>query len=66
MDEKSRKEFNIELENQKLILPGEDEDISKMFESNLKDHEEEIKEEENRIGTNKNPLNKNEDEGNES
>ena len=33
IDEKSRKEFGIEFENQRLILPGEDEDIAKMFES---------------------------------
>ncbi len=32
LDENLRKEFQIEPDNSRLILPGEDEDLSKMFE----------------------------------
>ena len=33
LDEQQRKDNNIDIESQRLILPGEDEDLSKMFES---------------------------------
>ncbi len=49
LDEAQRKEHGIEAENARLILPGEDEDLSKMFEPSGgkvgNDDEEEIKEE---------------------
>jgi hypothetical protein len=49
LDEAQRKEHGIEAENARLILPGEDEDLSKMFEPSSSkvgnDDKEEIKEE---------------------
>jgi hypothetical protein len=45
LDESQRKEHAIEPDTSRLILPGEDEDFSKMFEQSKPADEEEIKEE---------------------
>lgn len=53
LDETARKENGIEPETQRLILPGENEDLSKMFEQNsqqqVQQDDEEIKEEQNNM-----------------
>jgi len=43
LDDKQRKENGLDIETQRLILPGEEEDLSKMFDQPIRNLEEEIK-----------------------